>query len=63
MKPTYHYDKHGRMIHASDYVRCSDGNEGRVLWFENKWTLNNVRTDPSEMLPLNLYAKNQLEII
>lgn len=62
-KPTYHYDKHGRMIHASDYVRCYDGNEGRVLWVDDKWMLYNESIEPSEPTPLNLYAKNQLEIV
>lgn len=62
-KPTYHYDKNVRMIYEFDYVRCDDGKEGTVLWIENKWTLNDVRTYPSETLPLNLYAKNQLEIV
>lgn len=63
MKPTYHYDKNRRMIHASDYVRCHDGNEGRVLWVDDKWMLYNESIEPSEPLPLNLYAKNQLEIV
>lgn len=63
MKPTYHYDKHGRMIHASDYVKCDDGNEGRVLWAQNIWCLCDEREDYPDPLPLNLYSKNQLEII
>ena len=63
-KPTYHYDKNGRMIHASDYVRCNDGNEGRVEWLDNEWMIFcEKEEDAPDPLPLNLYAKNQLEIV
>lgn len=63
-KPTYHYDKHGRMIHESDYVRCNDGNEGRVEWIGNQWELISEREgDPQDSVPLNLYSKDQLEIV
>lgn len=64
MRPTYHYDKHGRMIHASDYVRCNDGNEGRVERIGNQWELISEREgDPQDPVPLNLYSKGQLEIV
>lgn len=63
-KPTYHYDKHGRMIHESDYVRCKDGNEGRVEWLDNEWMIFCEKgKDAPSPFPLNLYAKNQLEIV
>ena len=64
MRPTYHYDKNGRMIHASDYVKCNDGNEGRVEWLGNQWELISEREgDPQDPVPLNLYSKDQLEIV
>ena len=62
-KPTYHYDKNGRMIHASDYVRCYDQNEGRVEWKDGKWVLEDESIYGPEIIPLNLYAKDQLEIV
>lgn len=63
MRPTYHYDKHGRMIHESDYMRCNDQNEGRVEWKGGKWVLEDESIYGPEIIPLNLYSKDQLEIV
>ena len=63
MRPTYHYDKNGRMINESDYVRCYDKNEGRVEWKDGKWILEDKSIFGPEIIPLNLYTKDQLEIV
>ena len=62
-KPTYHYDKHGRMIHASDYVKCDTGEEGRVEWdsTNKRWVLLDERTE-GEYTELNFFSAKELEI-
>lgn len=58
MKPTFHLDKNGRMIHESDHVRTPDL-EGMVAW-EERWV---IIADNGDKKSLNNYSKNQLEIL
>lgn len=58
MKPTFHLDKNGRMIHESDNVRTPDF-EGRVDW-EERWVISAENGDKKS---LNNYSKDKLEII